>query len=113
MLASYEEVLPDAFSSDISVADGGVPGWPALEARYGILLDPARLQSEPAVLEGHFGRGKVLLSLIHFDTPGDRNGVVVLRNLWEYLAYGLVFQKLRRKGAFAQAAPSGTLSGIS
>jgi hypothetical protein len=39
-------------------------------------------------LEGHFGRGKVFLSLIHFDTPGDRNGAAVLRNLWDYLASG-------------------------
>ena len=88
VLASYKEMLPDAFSSDISVADGRVIGWPALEARYGILLDPARLHGEPAVLEGNFGRGKVLLSLIHFDTPGDKNGAAVLRNLWDYLASG-------------------------
>jgi hypothetical protein len=87
-LACYEEVLPDAFSSDISVADGRSVGWPALEARYGILLDPARLHGEPAVLEGHFGRGDVFLSLIHFDTPGDPNGAAVLRNLWDYLASG-------------------------
>ena len=88
VLASYQEVLPGAFSADISIADGRVIDWPALEARYGILLDPARLQGEPAVLEGHFGRGKVLLSLIHFDTPGDQNGAAVLRNLWDYLASG-------------------------
>jgi putative intracellular protease/amidase len=88
VLACYEAVLPDAFSSDISVADGRVIGWPALEARYGILLDPARLHDEPAVLEGDFGRGKVFLSLVHFDTPGDRNGAAVLRNLWDYLATG-------------------------
>ncbi|HVO68259.1 MAG TPA: hypothetical protein VMT12_17415, partial [Syntrophales bacterium] len=30
----------------------------------------------------------VLLSLVHFDTPGDRNGGKVLRNLWDYLAPG-------------------------
>jgi hypothetical protein len=83
VLACYEEVLPDAFSSDIPVAAGRVIGWPALEARYGILLDPARLEGEPAVLEGQFGRGKVFLSLIHFDTPGDPNGAAVLRNLWD------------------------------
>ena len=88
VLACYEEVMPDAFSSDISVADGRIVGWPAMEARYGILLDPARLHGEPAVLEGHFGRGNVFLSLIHFDTPGDPNGNAVLRNLWDYLASG-------------------------
>jgi len=87
-LAFYDEALPDAFSSDIPVTDGRIIGWPVLEMRYGIFLDPARLHGEPAILEGHFGKGKVLLSLIHFDTPGDRNGYSVLRNLWDYMAPG-------------------------
>ena len=100
VLACYEEVLPDAFSSDISVADGRVIGWPALEARYGILLDPARLPGEPAVMEGQFGRGKVFLSLIHFDTPGDRNGAAVLRNLWDYLAAGWSSESPVREARF-------------
>jgi len=82
VLARYEEAQADAFSADINVADGGIVGWSELEQRYGILLDPSRLRGEPAVLEGRFGRGRVILSLVHFDTPGDRNGVAVLRNLW-------------------------------
>ncbi|MGZ3649471.1 MAG: BPL-N domain-containing protein [Syntrophales bacterium] len=97
VLASYEEVLPDAFSADISVADGRGMGWPALEERYGILLDPARLHGEPAVMEGHFGRGKVILSLIHVDTLGDRNGAAVLRNLWDCLASGWSSESPRTK----------------
>ncbi|MHB8771223.1 MAG: BPL-N domain-containing protein [Syntrophales bacterium] len=84
--ARYGEAQTGAFSSDIPAADGGAVGWPDLERRYGILLDPARLAGEPAVVEGTFGGGKVLLSLVHFDTPGDRPGAVVLRNLWQYLA---------------------------
>ncbi len=87
-LAFYDEALPDAFSSDIPVADGRIIGWPVLEMRYGIFLDPARLHGEPAVLEGRYGRGNVVLSLIHFDTPGDQSGGAVLRNLWDYLASG-------------------------
>jgi putative intracellular protease/amidase len=86
VLARYEEAQADAFSSDVPVADGGVVGWPDLERRYGILLDPARLRGEPGVVEGRFESGRVVLSLVHFDTPGDRNGAVVLRNLWRYLA---------------------------
>ena len=86
VLARYEEAQADAFSADINVADGGIIGWPKLEQRYGILLDPSRLHGEPAVLEGRFGRGRVILSLVHFDTPGDRNGAAVLRNLWSRLA---------------------------
>ncbi len=74
------------FSSDIHVADGGIVGWSDLEQRYGILLNPARLYGEPGVVEGCFGRGRVILSLVHFDTPGDRDGAVVLRNLWTYLS---------------------------
>jgi putative intracellular protease/amidase len=86
VLARYEEAQADAFSSDFNVADGGVVGWPDLERRYGILLDPARLRGEPGVVEGSFGSGRVVLSLVHFDTPGDRSGAVVLRNLWRHLA---------------------------
>ena len=86
VLARYEEAQADAFSADINVVDGKIIGWPGLEQRYGILLDPSRLRGEPAVLEGRFGRGRVILSLVHFDTPGDRNGAAVLRNLWSYLA---------------------------
>jgi hypothetical protein len=72
-------------SADIKVGDGQITGWSGLEERYGILLDPRRLKDEPAVVEGRLGRGKVILSLVHFDTPGDRNGIAVLRNLWRYL----------------------------
>jgi hypothetical protein len=86
ILARYEEAQADAFSSDVNVADGGIIGWSDLERRYGILLDPARLCGEPGIVEGRFKRGRVILSLIHFDAPGDRNGAVVLRNLWRYLA---------------------------
>ena len=86
LLARYEAPLPDAFGSDIPVADGEIRGWPDLERLYGILLDPARLSGEPAVVEGSFGRGKVVLSLVHFDTPGDKDGSTVLRNLWRWLS---------------------------
>ncbi|MDP1991183.1 MAG: BPL-N domain-containing protein [Syntrophales bacterium] len=85
VLATYEEAQAGAFSADINMVDGGTIGWAELEKRYGILLDPSRLRCEPGVLEGRFGRGKVILSLVHFDTPGDRNGASVLRNLWDLL----------------------------
>ena len=88
VLGRYDDPLPDAFSSDIRVADGNTGDWTALEKAYGILLNPARLSGEPAVVEGSFGCGRVVLSLVHFDTPGDRNGSVVLRNLWSYLSCG-------------------------
>ncbi len=86
VLATYGEAGADAFSSDIQVADGMIIGWRELEKRYGIFLDPSRLRGEPAVMEGRFGRGKVILSLIHFDTPGEKDSAIVLQNIWNYLA---------------------------
>lgn len=86
VLGRYGRAQAGAFSSDIPVADGEALGWPELEERYGIILDPARLCGEPAEVEGTFGKGKVILSLVHFDTPADVNGRAVLRNIWGYLA---------------------------
>jgi hypothetical protein len=89
LLATYGEALPDSFSSDLNVGDTATNGnWAELEKVYGINLDPGRLRGEPAVVEGVYGKGKVVLSLIHFDTPGDFDGAAVLRNLWEYLGGG-------------------------
>lgn len=87
VLATYGGALPDSFSSDLNVGDtvrNG--GWAEMESIYRINLDPGRLRDEPAIVEGECGSGKVVLSLVHFDTPGDANGSAVLRNLWEYLA---------------------------
>jgi len=88
VIATYQEAQAGAFSADIPIEAGRDEGWAALEERYGILLDPDRLIGEPAVVEGRFGRGRVLLSLLHFDTPGDRNGAAVLKNIWDDLAPG-------------------------
>ncbi len=87
ILATYGDALPDSFSSDLNVGDIGTGGnWVEMEKTYKINLDPLRLNNEPAVVEGGYGKGKVLLSLVHFDTPGDANGTVVLKNIWHYLA---------------------------
>jgi len=85
VLATYGEAMPDSFSSDVNVGDAEAVGsWPELERVYQIHLDPMRLLGEPAVIEGSFGKGRVLLSLVHFDTPCDLNGVAMLRNIWNY-----------------------------
>jgi hypothetical protein len=86
ILARYGRALPDAYSSDIRV--GSVMSddeWAHHEAAYGIHLNPARLEGEPAVVEGRYGGGLVLLSLLHFDTPDDGRGNRVLRKLWATL----------------------------
>lgn len=87
ILATYGDALPDAFSSDLNVGDVGSDSrWEELERVYQINLNPNRLKNEPAVIEGTYGKGKVILSLVHFDTPDDVNGRSVLINLWKYLA---------------------------
>ena len=87
ILATYGQAMSDAFSSDLNVGDTNANGnWTELESVYQINLDPRRLFNEPSVLEGSYGKGKVILSLVHFDTPDDINGQTVLRNLWGYLA---------------------------
>jgi len=87
VLATYGKALPDSFSSDLNVGDvEAYSNWFELESEYRINLDPGRLQGEPAVVEGNYGRGKVILSLVHFDTPGDTDGQYVLGSLWKYLA---------------------------
>ena len=86
VIATFGEALPDAFSSDLNVGDvDRIGNWKELEEIYGINLDPRRLINEPAVVEGKYGEGKVILSLIHFDTPDDKNGAEVLKNIWHYL----------------------------
>ena len=86
VLATYGEALADAFSSDLNVGDAlSSGGWEELEAYYGINLDPRRMLDEPSVIRGEYGRGTVLLSLIHFDSPGDSNGATVLRSLWKLI----------------------------
>jgi len=86
ILAAYGDALPDAFSSDLNVGDVELTGgWAALEDLYGINLNPSRLKGEPCVLEGNYGDGRVILSLVHFDTPDDVNGQQVLVRLWDYM----------------------------
>ncbi len=87
ILANYREAMPDAFTSDLCIGDviNSNNTWNKLEAIYKINLDPLRLYGEPAVVEGYYGKGKVILSLIHFDTPDDLVGHSILKRLWEYL----------------------------
>lgn len=96
--AAYGEALPGAFSSDINVGDAiAAGGWEGLEESYGINLDPERMRGKPAVIRARFGRGAVLLSLIHFDSPGDPNGATVLRNIWEEVAPAGIEATARRR----------------
>jgi len=101
ILAYYGVPTRKAYSSDIplSALPAGDPRWATLEENYGILLDPARLQGEPAVISGTYGSGHIILSMLHFDTPDDLNGQVVLRNL--ALTFGVNVRRIHG------AAPTG------
>lgn len=85
VLATFAEATSEAFSSDYCVGDMAGVGWGDAENSYGINLDPSRMSGDPMVVEGACGRGRVLASLVHFDTPGSREGEQVLNNLWGYL----------------------------
>ncbi len=102
-LARFESAAGEAFSSDLGVGDVGPSGWDELEERYGLNLDPEKMAGDPLVLEAEFGRGKVLASLVHFDTPGDENGALVLKNLWQYFGAG----ESENKGPRRTGKPSG------
>jgi hypothetical protein len=100
VLASYGKALPDSFSSDLNVGDTEANGdWKEHEALYQINLDPERLIDEPAIIEGGYGKGKVILSLVHFDTPDDMNGAAVLKNLWTYLGGSQDSAKAQKLGS--------------
>jgi putative intracellular protease/amidase len=86
VIATYGNPGFDAFVTDLPVVEG--MDWRRWEECYGINLDPSRIMSEPAVIETSLGAGKVLLSYIHFETPGDTEGQRALLNLLAYLSGG-------------------------
>ncbi|MBI4777161.1 MAG: hypothetical protein HY788_23765 [Deltaproteobacteria bacterium] len=90
ILGRYTAPCDDFFVSDLNVFEilqnGG--DWIDWEQRYGANLDPARLEGEPAVLEGRFGEGTVIASYAHLETPGSAAGAVALFNSIQYLLTG-------------------------
>jgi putative intracellular protease/amidase len=86
VLARYGEPAAGSFVTDLPVLPS--MNWDLWKKRYGINLDPERIVGEPAVIETRFGEGRVLLSYVHFETPGDSAGHRVLLNILEYLAAG-------------------------
>ncbi len=84
VLGRYGLPEDDFCVSDINVceAEAAELDWESLERDYQINLDPSRLLGEPAVLEGQFGKGRVILSYPHLETPGDAAGNMALFNIW-------------------------------
>jgi len=87
VLGKYGEPGSDFCVSDLNVQAAKAAGydWKDLEKSYEINLDPRRLLNEPALLQGTCGKGRVVLSYPHLETPGDTAGNMALFNIWYYL----------------------------
>lgn len=91
-VASYRATGSDFMVADLHVGDlsrahghGGAVPWERLEKVYGINLNPARLLNDSAIVEAVHGRGRLLLSYPHLETPEDAWGNRLCRNLLDYL----------------------------
>lgn len=86
-IASYADTGKDFYVADLAVADleREFENFEEWERTYGINLNPARLIGHPAILEAELGRGAVVLSYPHLETPGDRWGNILFRNLLDHL----------------------------
>jgi len=87
VVAAYGGPGKDFCLADLPAGDvsGTGSGWDKWESAYGINLDPGRLTGEPAIIETTYGEGKVFLSYLHLETPGDAKGNRALLNVIEYL----------------------------
>ena len=74
--------VADLVVSDLDMASAS---WEEWERLYGINLNPARLLGEPAILECRSGKGTLILSYPHLETPGDGWGNRLLENILRYL----------------------------
>lgn len=91
ILASYDEPEDGSYVADLMVAPD--MDWDTWERSYATNLNPNRIMFEPAVIEGKYGNGRVFLSYLHFETPGDYPGQKVLLNICRHLAGKSVVSK--------------------
>jgi hypothetical protein len=85
-LATYSAPGPGFQVADIRVCDmGECARWEELEKAYGINLDPARIEGHPAIIEIERGKGRLVLSYAHLETPGDLWGNRLFFNILNYL----------------------------
>ncbi len=85
-LASYADPGVGFQVADLRVCDRGErAGWEQLEEAYGINLDPARIKGHPAIIEIEKGKGRLVLSYAHLETPGDGWGNRLFFNILNYL----------------------------
>lgn len=97
VLAFFLQHSPLAYTSDLCLGDH-LSHLSYYEKIYGIPLNPEKMKGKPLLIEGSLGKGKVLLSLIHFDTPLCKNSVIFWRNLAKF--YNLPCETLSQKEKF-------------
>lgn len=102
-VARYGHPAPGLHTADLRVDQVDQTQWPALEAAYGLRLDPSGLAGRAAVVEARRGAGRLLLSYLHLDTPGDPVGGQTLANLWRTW--------LNLEPAASQPSPIGSADG--
>ncbi len=72
-LATYVSPGAGFWVADLPLSDlkdEAIP-WEEWEKIYGINLDPRRLLGHPAIMEIRAGKGRLILSYPHLDTPGE------------------------------------------
>jgi hypothetical protein len=87
VLATYAALGEDFWIADLPLCDleNQDMDCTAWEEVYGINLDPARLLDQPALIESDLGKGRLVLSYPHLETPGDTGAQRLLINLLQYL----------------------------
>ncbi len=113
-LASYTDPGAGFQVADLRVCDmDESAGWEELEEAYGINLDPARIKGHPAIIEIEKGKGRLVLSYAHLETPGDGWGNRLFFNILNYLndvsgISGLCFENfIARKARSCNLRPRG------
>jgi hypothetical protein len=95
-LASYSAPGAGFQVADLRVCDvDESAGWEELEKAYGINLDPARIKGHPAIIEVEKGKGRLVLSYAHLETPGDSWGNRLFFNILNYLNDSSTISTLR------------------
>jgi hypothetical protein len=106
-LATYAAPGADFRVADLAFSDlhdVSVP-WQEWERIYGINLDPAKLLGHPAIVEAQRGKGRLILSYPHLDTPGHAWGNRLFLSCLRYLD-GLAGRHLHgRVAALERQAP--------
>ncbi|MFN4196984.1 MAG: BPL-N domain-containing protein [Caldimicrobium sp.] len=83
ILATFSQPLLSAYTSDLCLGDH-YKYLNHYEKLYGIPLNPNKMKDKVLFIEGNYGKGKVFLSLIHFDTPSCPNSKIFWKNFITY-----------------------------